>query len=81
MFDKPEASEPKIKPIFLVSKESSGSNFYNNFYEFGTGKNHPVERSQNFITDPWSITIDGEVKKFRNNVSLADSKFPKRITN
>ena len=36
---------------------------YNNYYEFGTGKNHPVERSQNFITDPWSITIDGEVDK------------------
>ena len=36
---------------------------YNNYYEFGTGKNHPVERSQNFTTDPWSITIDGEVEK------------------
>ena len=36
---------------------------YNNYYEFGTGKNHPVERSQNFKTDPWSITIDGEVEK------------------
>ncbi len=36
---------------------------YNNYYEFGTGKNHPVERSQNFKNDPWSITIDGEVEK------------------
>ena len=41
---------------------------YNNYYEFGTGKNHPVERSQNFITDPWSITIDGEVDK---NITLS----------
>ena len=36
---------------------------YNNYYEFGTKKNDPVEKSQNFKTKPWNITIDGEVKK------------------
>ena len=46
---------------------------YNNYYEFGTGKNHPVERSQNFITDPWSITIDGEVDK-KITLSMDDIK-------
>ena len=46
---------------------------YNNYYEFGTGKNHPVERSQNFITDPWSITIDGEVNK-KITLSMDDIK-------
>ncbi len=36
---------------------------YNNYYEFGTKKNDPVEKSQNFKTKPWNINIDGEVKK------------------
>ncbi len=36
---------------------------YNNYYEFGTKKSDPVEKSQNFITNPWNITIDGEVEK------------------
>ena len=36
---------------------------YNNYYEFGTAKGDPYKNSQNFITDPWNITIDGEVEK------------------
>ena len=36
---------------------------YNNYYEFGTKKSDPVEKSQNFKTSPWNITIDGEVEK------------------
>jgi len=34
---------------------------YNNFYEFGTGKADPSQRSRNFNVDPWSIEISGEV--------------------
>ena len=40
---------------------------YNNYYEFGTRKSDPVEKSQNFKTDPWNITIDGEVE---NKITL-----------
>jgi sulfoxide reductase catalytic subunit YedY len=36
---------------------------YNNYYEFGTRKSDPAEKSQNFKTKPWEITIDGEVEK------------------
>jgi len=36
---------------------------YNNYYEFGTRKSDPVEKSQNFKTKPWEIKIDGEVEK------------------
>jgi sulfoxide reductase catalytic subunit YedY len=36
---------------------------YNNYYEFGTAKGDPYKNSQNFITDPWNITIEGEVEK------------------
>ncbi len=35
---------------------------YNNYYEFGTGKSDPVERSQKFKTNPWDVIIDGEVE-------------------
>ena len=35
---------------------------YNNYYEFGTGKSDPVERSQKFKTNPWDVLIDGEVE-------------------
>jgi sulfoxide reductase catalytic subunit YedY len=33
---------------------------YNNFYEFSTDKYEPADRAKNF---PWSVTIDGDVKK------------------
>ena len=36
---------------------------YNNYYEFGTRKSDPAEKSQNFKTKPWEITVDGEVEK------------------
>lgn len=36
---------------------------YNNFYEFGTNKGQPAELAKGFQTDPWTITIDGEVAK------------------
>lgn len=36
---------------------------YNNFYEFGSDKEDPYENSQDFITDPWSVTVSGEADK------------------
>jgi methionine sulfoxide reductase catalytic subunit len=36
---------------------------YNNFYEFGTGKDEPAKLARNFRTSPWSVSIDGEVAK------------------
>lgn len=36
---------------------------YNNFFEFGTGKNDPVNTAQRFNVDPWSLTIEGLVEK------------------
>ncbi|MDG4649392.1 protein-methionine-sulfoxide reductase catalytic subunit MsrP [Roseibacterium sp. SDUM158017] len=34
---------------------------YNNFYEFGTGKDDPAENAHMLTTEPWSIEIDGLV--------------------
>ncbi|MFZ6848236.1 protein-methionine-sulfoxide reductase catalytic subunit MsrP [Undibacterium sp. RuRC25W] len=36
---------------------------YNNFYEFGTDKSEPAQNSGTLKTRPWTVTIDGEVKK------------------
>jgi sulfoxide reductase catalytic subunit YedY len=38
---------------------------YNNFYEFGTGKSDPAKNAKNFVTSPWSVSVEGEVKKPR----------------
>jgi sulfoxide reductase catalytic subunit YedY len=36
---------------------------YNNFYEFGTDKSDPAANSKNFRTKPWSVRVEGLVKK------------------
>jgi len=36
---------------------------YNNFYEFGTGKEDPARHAGQLQTDPWSVAIEGEVGK------------------
>jgi sulfoxide reductase catalytic subunit YedY len=38
---------------------------YNNFYEFGTGKEQPAETAKNFRTSPWSVKVGGLVEKPR----------------
>src|SRR5207249_3395930 len=36
---------------------------YNNFYEFGTDKSDPARSAGTLKPRPWSVTIEGEVKK------------------
>jgi methionine sulfoxide reductase catalytic subunit len=36
---------------------------YNNYYEFGTDKDDPAANSKNFRTKPWTVKVDGLVKK------------------
>ncbi len=36
---------------------------YNNFYEFGTGKDDPVKYGDRLTTDPWNIQIEGMVDR------------------
>jgi sulfoxide reductase catalytic subunit YedY len=35
---------------------------YNNFYEFGTDKSDPAERSGKFRATPWRVTVSGEAE-------------------
>ena len=32
---------------------------YNNFYEFGTGKDDPAKQAGDFRTRPWTVTVEG----------------------
>jgi sulfoxide reductase catalytic subunit YedY len=36
---------------------------YNNFYEFGTDKGDPVRTAGTLKTRPWTVAVEGEVKK------------------
>lgn len=48
---------------------------YNNFYEFGTGKEDPSTNARDFIIDPWKVEITGEVGK-PGNYTLEDILAP-----
>jgi len=48
---------------------------YNNFYEFGTGKDDPFLNSGDFKPKPWSVTVDGEAGK-PGNYTLEDILAP-----
>ena len=36
---------------------------YNNFYEFGTDKSDPAENAQKLKTQPWTVAVEGEIKR------------------
>jgi len=38
---------------------------YNNYYEFGTGKDEPQQLARNFKTNPWIVSVEGECAKPR----------------
>ena len=46
----------KITPLKDVSN-------YNNYYEFSTDKYEPAKLAKDFKTRPWTVTIDGQLKK------------------
>ena len=50
------ASQEKLTPYEDVTT-------YNNFYEFGTGKDDPSKNAHTLRTRPWSIAVEGHVSK------------------
>ena len=55
---------------------------YNNFYEFGTGKEQPAENATGWNISNWSVSIEGEVKakrKFTMDEILKLSPLEERI--
>src|ERR1700674_2246690 len=54
-------------PFSTTEKETPYNDVthYNNFYEFGTDKTDPAKNAQKFRTSPWTVSVEGEVKKPR----------------
>jgi sulfoxide reductase catalytic subunit YedY len=52
----PLSGDEKASPYNIVTQ-------FNNFYEFGTGKEDPYQNAQKFQTSPWAVKIEGEVAK------------------
>ena len=57
---------PGVKPSPLSTTGEKLNSYkdittYNNYYEFGTDKAEPAEYAKKFQTNPWTLTIDGEV--------------------
>jgi len=53
-------------PNFILKDESTSYKYvtgYNNFYEFGTDKSDPAANAESLQTRPWTVTIEGLVKK------------------
>jgi len=52
----PFSTDEKLTPLKDVT-------YYNNFYEFGADKTDPAENSGNFKPRPWTVKVEGLVKK------------------
>ncbi|NIZ11488.1 protein-methionine-sulfoxide reductase catalytic subunit MsrP [Pseudooceanicola sp. HF7] len=50
-------------PSDLTPASYEGITHYNNYYEFGTGKEDPARYAHTLVTSPWSIQIGGMVDK------------------
>lgn len=57
-YTRPAAWQAKL-PLTPLDKVTG----YNNFYEFGLDKADPAAKAGTLKTDPWTLTIDGEVTK------------------
>jgi sulfoxide reductase catalytic subunit YedY len=52
----PFSTTDKPTPLAVVSG-------FNNYYEFGTGKEEPAKNATKFVTRPWTVSLEGEVVK------------------
>lgn len=65
--DSPLAKLPDVNASPYSTNEAPNSyddiTTYNNYYEFGTGKDDPVVYARDFEPRPWTITVEGEAEK------------------
>jgi methionine sulfoxide reductase catalytic subunit len=62
----PDKLAATLNPTYAVKDDLSGYKnvtTYNNFYEFGTDKTDPFANAGTLQTRPWTISIEGLVKK------------------
>lgn len=70
----PLAAVPSAVPGAMTMDKLSSykdATTYNNFYEFGTDKADPAKNAHTLLTQPWSVEIEGLVKK-PGRVNLED---------
>ena len=56
----------KANPSYVVMDKTTAykdATTYNNFYEFGTDKADPARYGDTLKTRPWTVSVEGEVKK------------------
>ena len=56
----------KLNPAYSSMEKQTpfkDASTYNNFYEFGTDKSEPAVNAHTLKTTPWTVSIEGEVKK------------------
>ncbi len=56
----------KLNPAYSVMDKQTpfkDASTYNNFYEFGTDKSEPAVNAHTLKTRPWTVSIEGEIKK------------------
>ena len=60
------AAEPQAKGKYDTTEKPTplqDVTTYNNYYEFGTGKDDPGRNAGKFVTKPWTVKVEGMVKK------------------
>lgn len=56
----------KMNPAYVILDKATAykdATTYNNFYEFGTDKSEPAQNAIALKTRPWTVSIEGEIKK------------------
>src|SRR4051794_29044865 len=56
------------KSAYSASEKTAGFKditTYNNYYEFGTDKHSPADAARRLSTSPWTLVVDGEVRRPR----------------
>ncbi|MGK9067555.1 protein-methionine-sulfoxide reductase catalytic subunit MsrP [Stutzerimonas chloritidismutans] len=84
--DAPEWFERKLSDARWETTDTDGeavtpypdATSYNNFYEFGPNKDDPARHASGMKTDPWTVTIDGEVAK-SGRFAVEDLVAPPRL--
>jgi len=54
------SSQPNVQSLPLEPTPYDTVTGYNNYYEFGYGKDDPVKAAKTLITSPWSVEVGGE---------------------
>jgi sulfoxide reductase catalytic subunit YedY len=74
---KPLGTPYGLQPSDVATPEADVTS-YNNFYEFGTGKDDPIANAQDFKAKPWTVKVEGAVGK-PGNYQLEDFLKPSKM--